>query len=55
MAIDSGYFEEVNNNMSTDDIATLLVKLYAEYRASYGCDNNEYAKAVAVAIRMLID
>lgn len=55
MALDSGYFKEENNNMTTDEIAALLIKLYADYRAYYGCDNDDYAKAVGIAIRMLID
>ena len=59
MALDSGYFETGDNDMTTDDIATLLVKLYAEYKANNGgYDNdvdNDYAKAVGIAIRMLAD
>lgn len=53
MAIDSGYFETDNiNNM--DDVAALLVKLYADYK-HYNCnvDNSDYAMAIAIAIRML--
>ena len=55
MAIDSGYFEEANNDTSMDDIATSLVNLYADYRSYTGDTNDEYAKAVAIAIRMLTD
>lgn len=55
MAIDSGYFETENNDMSTDDVATLLVKLYADYRYHYGSENDDYARAVAIAVRMLTD
>ena len=56
MAIDSGYFETENVDMRTDDIATLLVKLYAEFRAIGGYDDSDkYAEAVGVAIRMLHD
>ena len=54
MALDSGYFESENNYMSTDDIATMLVKLYADYKY-YAGDNDDYAKAVGIAIRMLTD
>lgn len=56
MALDSGYWESENSYMSADDIATLLVKLYADYKtASGGWDNDDYAKAVGAAIRMLTD
>lgn len=55
MAIDSGYWEGADNNMTTDDVATLLVKLYADYQHYYDGENNDYAKAVAIAIRMLTD
>lgn len=54
MAIDSGYFEEIHDFMSTDEIATLLVKLYADYKY-YAGEYDDYAKAVAIAIRMLTD
>lgn len=50
---------EKENYMSSDEVASLLVKLYAEYRRysdilelSY---NSDYAKAVGIAIRMLSD
>lgn len=56
MAIDSGYFETTNNDMETDDIAMLLVKLYAEYVVGNGGHHHEdYAGAVGIAIRMLTD
>lgn len=55
MALDSGYFESEDNYMSTDEIAALLVKLYSEYRANTGYHEDYYAKAVGIAIRMLID
>ena len=62
MALDSGYWEIGHKNMSTDDVAALLVKLYGEYvdSCSNKFDNNEdenddYARAVAIAIRMLSD
>ena len=62
MAIDSGYFE-ANSDMTTDDVAALLVELYGEYREeiadSFGSEKKErsllYAKAVGIAIRMLHD
>ena len=54
MALDSGYWGSEDNYMSTDEVATLLVKLYADYRYSIGeCD--DYAKAIAIAVRMLTD
>lgn len=55
MALDSGYWETSDNtNMEIDDVAALLVKLYADYRYYAGeCD--DYAKAVAIAVRMLSD
>lgn len=43
------------NYMTTDDVAALLVKLYAEYRVATGDHNDDYAKAVGITIRMLID
>ena len=55
MAIDSGYLENEDNYMSTDEVAALLVKLYSEYRANTGCHEDDYAKAVGIAIRRLID
>ena len=53
MALDSGYFEN-SNNMTTDDVAALLVKLYSEYTISCG-QNDDYAAAVSVAIKALAD
>lgn len=55
MAIDSGYWEGENNNMDTDEVAALLVQLYADYQHYYGSGNDDYAKAVGIAIRMLTD
>ena len=55
MAIDSGYFGENFENMSTDDVAALLVKLYADYRYYCGSSDDNYARAVGIAIRMLTD
>lgn len=46
---------EKNNYMTTDDLAALLVKLYAEYRVATEDHNDDYAKAVGITIRMLID
>ena len=57
MPIESRLLDELNEldtYMTTDNIATLLVKLYADYSNDYG-ENNDYAKAVAIAIRMLTD
>lgn len=53
MALDSGYWEGAND-MTTDDIAMLLVKLYSDYK-SYSGENDDYARAVGIAIRMLHD
>ena len=38
-----------------NDVAALLVKLYADYQHYYGSENADYAKAVGIAIRMLRD
>ena len=46
--------EDKKECMSSDEVAALLVKLYSDYRCYYGIDKN-YAKAVAIAIRMLVD
>ena len=46
--------EMENKYISTDKVAALLVRLYADYKYRYG-DNEDYAQAVAVAIRMLSD
>ena len=54
MALDSGYFE-TNNNTNMDDVAASLVNLYADYTHLNCNTNDEYAKAVAIAIRMLTD
>lgn len=42
-------------NMSSDDIATLLVKLYAEHCIELDDIDVDYARAVAMAIRMIVD
>lgn len=48
-----------NDSMTTDDVAALLVKLYGEYINSCGgfgeSKNDNYARAVGIAIRMLTD
>ena len=54
MALDSGYWETGDRDMSTDDVAALLVKLYADYRY-FNTENEDYAIAVAIAVRMLSD
>lgn len=43
-----------SENMTMDEVAALLVQLYAAHRDSYG-QNDKYAKAVGIAIRMLSD
>ena len=59
MALDSGYWEIGNDDMTTDDVAALLVKLYGEYINKCGgfgeSENDNYARAVGIAIRMLSD
>lgn len=54
MAIDSGYWN-TGESMCTDDVAGLLVKIYADYQHYYGSDNDDYARAVAITIRTLTD
>ena len=46
--------ENKNEFINSDDVAMLLVQLYADYKHYYGKSDN-YAKAVAIAIRMLVD
>lgn len=46
--------------MSSDKVAEILIRLYADYeiyldRLKYPRKNPEYAEAVAIAIRMLVD
>lgn len=48
-------YEKTDGQMTTDDVATLLVKLYADYKNASGWDNDDYARAVGIAIRMLSD
>lgn len=52
-------FEKDDNYMTSDEVADLLVRLYAEYRRysdilEFSC-NKDYSKAVGMAIRMLSD
>ena len=48
-----------NSDMNTDDVAALLVKLYGEYINKCGGfgekENDNFARAVGIAIRMLTD
>lgn len=46
---------ERDNYKTADEIATLLVKLYAEYREYTGYHSQDYAEAVGIAIRALTD
>ena len=59
MAVDKEHFKIGNEYMTTDDVAALLVKLYGEYINKCGgfgeSENNNYARAVGIAIRMLTD
>ena len=52
-------YENDNDYMSTDEVAALLVKLYADFQCGTGSYNDDisekYAKAVGIAIRMLTD
>lgn len=52
-------YENNDDYMTTDEVATLLVKLYADFQCgtgNYDDDASEkYAKAVGIAIRMLTD
>ena len=52
-------YEKDDDYMTTDEIAALLVELYADYKCANGNwsdDKSEkYAKAVGIAIRMLTD
>lgn len=45
---------EKDDDMTTDEVAALLVKLYASYVLNNG-QYDDYAKAVGIAIRMLTD
>lgn len=50
---------EDNNYMATDEVASLLVRLYADFQCGTGNYNDEvskkYADAIGIAIRMLSD
>lgn len=52
-------YEKDDDYMTTDEVAALLVKLFADYKCASGnwTDENseKYAKAVGIAIRMLTD
>lgn len=48
-------YERTDDQMESDEVAALLVKLYAEYKHHTCYDNDDYAKAVGIAIRMLSD
>lgn len=43
------------DDMSPNEAAALLVKLYGEYKHFTCSDNDDYAIAVGIAIRMLSD
>ena len=47
--------ENKNEFMTSDEVAKLLVKLYADYNHYSGHDNDKYAEAIGIAIRMLSD
>lgn len=46
---------EKDEHMTSDEVATLLVNLYADYAHLNGNTCDDYAKAVGIAIRMLVD
>lgn len=52
-------YENTDDNMTSDEVAALLVKLYAEYYHACGGFETEttkkYYKAIGIAIRMLVD
>ena len=52
-------YEKDDDYMSTDEVAALLVNLFADYKCANGSwsdDKSEkYARAVGIAIRMLTD
>ena len=45
--------ENENKIITNDEVAALLVQLYADYKLYCGSDNEEYANAVGIAIRTL--
>ena len=52
-------YENADDYMTTDEVATLLVKLYADFQCGTGnyddVVSEKYARAVGIAIRMLTD
>lgn len=46
---------EKDEFITSDEVAMLLVNLYADYAHLNGNTNDQYAKAVGIAIRMLVD
>lgn len=59
MTEDTNEYFVGKSDMTTDDIAALLVKLYGEYVNKCGgfgvSENDNFARAVGMAIRMLTD
>lgn len=56
LGIEKKIEKEEDGYMSTDEMAIALVKLYAEHmHTNNGNHNEDYAEAVAIAIRMLTD
>jgi hypothetical protein len=57
--MESKVYDDADECLTTDEIAALLVKLYADYKCAsenYTDETTEkYAKAVGIAIRMLTD
>lgn len=57
--METNVYENTDGRLTTDDVATLLVKLYADHKCASGGYADEtterYAKAVGIAIRMLTD
>lgn len=47
-------YEISSDQMESDEVAALLVKLYASHAMKEG-QNDDYAKAVGIAVRMLSD
>lgn len=47
-------YERTDDQMESDEVAALLVKLYGSYAMKEG-QNDDYAMAVGIAIRMLSD
>ena len=56
LGIEKKIEKEEDGYMSTDEMAIALIKLYAEHmHTNNGNHNEDYAEAVAIAIRMLTD